>query len=251
MLLPKNKTSTYHDGGKRIMKKLDELMNTLDQRVDQAIGPSYRYARKYFTIFSATLLSVIVLFVFFKMYYTKPYFVGSLMHADILQVEKILHDIDTKCEILAIQSNSQPINFLTIRSFAGSMVGGINLAHPQAWQGPYLEQNPTYQGKFYDIVKAKDGYFIVPGTGVMLPNGAVMGRDVIISTKTSVEELIKPGGYLYYKGIKLAIKASFKIGDWSRKPPAKTTIDSINDSLERFNEAMPFTQNSWQKQITV
>ncbi len=231
------------------MKKLDELMNTLDQRVDQAIGPGYRYARRYFTIFSASLLSIIVLFVFFKMYYTKPYFVASVMQSDMLHLEKILHDIDDTCEVLSLQDVSAPIDFLTVESFAGSMVGGVDLAHPKNWDGPYLEQNPIAQGKFYELAKAKDGYFIIPGKGVMLPNGAVMGKDIIISPKTSVEKLTQIGGFLNYKGIKLAIKATFKIGDWHKEAPAEGTIDSINDALQKFNEAMPFTQNSWEKKL--
>ncbi len=233
------------------MKKLDDLMNTLDQRVDKAIGPGYRYVRRYFSIFSASLLSILVLFVFFKMYYTKPYFITSVMQNDMLHLEKILHKIDTTCDILSLQDTSASIDFLTIKSFTGSMVGGVDLAHPKNWNGPYLEQNPTIQGKFYELARAKDGFFVIPGKGVMLPNGAVMGKDIIISPRTAVEKLTQTGGYLNYKGIKLAVKITFKIGDWHRKAPSEDTIDKVNDALERFNEAMPFTQNSWQKKLLV
>lgn len=230
------------------MKKLDELMNTLDQRVDKAIGPGYRYIRKYFTVFSATLLSVIVLFVFFKMFYTKPYFIASVMHNDMNRIEKILKHIDTSCEILGTQGGSAAIDFLTIKTFTGSMVGGVDLAHPKNWQGPYLEQNPTMQGRFYELAKAKDGYFIVPGKNVMLPNGVVMGRDLIVSHKNTVEKHTKTGGLLNYKGVKLAVKASFKIGDWHRKAPSEETLDKINDTIEQFNEALPFTLNTTKKE---
>lgn len=226
-------------------------MNTLDQRVDQAIGPGYRYIRKYFTVFSATLLSVIVVFVMFKMFYTKPYFVASVMHNDMNRIERILHNIDKTCEILGTQGGSAAIDFLTIKTFTGSMVGGVDLAHPKNWRGPYLEQNPTMQGRFYELAKAKDGYFIIPGKNVMLPNGVVIGRDLIVSAKNSLEKHTKIGGFLNYKGIKLAVKASFKIGDWHRKAPSEETLDKINDTIEQFNEALPFTLNKAPEQTLV
>ncbi len=231
------------------MKKLDELMDTLDQRVDRAIGSNYQAIKKYFTVFSATLLSLLALLFVFKMYYSKPYFVASLIQADLCRLEEILHKIDNTSEILALQNDHEPIDFLTVKSFVGSMVGGINLAHPQKWAGPYLEQNPSIQGKFYELVRAKDGYFVVPGQGVMLPHGAVMGKDVVITRNTMLGNVMKPEGYLSYRGIKLAVKVSFKIGDWHRTPPAEGTIQNINDIVEKFNEAMPFTQNSVQKRI--
>lgn len=232
------------------MRKLDALMKSIDQRVDQFIGPGYRYFGKYFTIFSGTLLSLIFLLVFFKMYYTKPYFVASLIKADLAQVESILHDIDKRCEILGVQSAVEPINFLTIKDFSGSMVGGINLAHPKNWKGPYLDQNPSIQKKFYELVTAQDGIFIVPGRGVQLPNGTVIGRDIMITKNTKVLPLTEPGGYLYYKGVPLAKKISFKVGDWSYTAPKEETLETINKTLREFNAAMPFSENEQTKTVS-
>ena len=69
--------------------------------------------------------------------------------------------------------------FLTnpVKSFEGSEVGSLNLAYPKKWQGPYLGDNPTFQGKAYQIIRTKNGYFVTPGDGIMLPNGLVIGRD--------------------------------------------------------------------------
>jgi len=42
------------------------------------------------------------------------------------------------------------------------MVGPMNLAYPENWQGPYMVQHPTYGGIDYQIVRTDAGYFIAP-----------------------------------------------------------------------------------------
>lgn len=237
--------------GELIMKKLDDMMDTFDKRVDKAIGSGYRYVFKYFTVFSATFLALLVVFVFFKIYYTKPHFIAQLIKADLYRLEEILHKVDKTCEILSLQNDREKINFLTIKSFSGSMVGGINLAHPKKWGGPYVKQNPSIQNKFYELVQAQDGYFVVPGNGVVLPNGAVMGRDVVINRKIALGSALQPTGLLNYKGVPLATKVTFKIGDWQRVPPSDDKLQNINKTLEEFNAAMPFTQSEASPNILV
>lgn len=76
----------------------------------------------------------------------------------------------------------------------------MNLVWPEKWAGPYVQDNPTIQSKKYEILKTKKGYYILPGTGVQLSNGMVMGKDIVITPETDIEELINAEHGLFYNG---------------------------------------------------
>lgn len=81
---------------------------------------------------------------------------------DIILLKNIFEKIDADCTILGFEQERTPINFLTVEKFIGSEVGGMKLANPRNWKGPYLRDNPTIQEKHYIILSRPDGIFITP-----------------------------------------------------------------------------------------
>jgi hypothetical protein len=124
------------------------------------------------------------------------------MTKQIAQFADIFHRINKTAHIVGFDKDKVDITFLNIKKdgFTGSQVGLMKLGNPHQWDGPYLEQNPRVQDKYYQIVKTKHGHFIIPGDGVTLPNGKTIGKDVMIKGDTDVMALAKEGQPLFYKG---------------------------------------------------
>jgi hypothetical protein len=80
----------------------------------------------------------------------------------------------------------------------------MNLARPKNWQGPYVEDNLEVQGIAYQVMRTKQGYFIIPGDGVVLPNGKKLGSDVPIDENTDILALTQDKQSLNYQGKALA-----------------------------------------------
>ena len=175
-----------HFGGRDYMKSMDKIMADIDVRVDETMAPAYSFLKKYFTVFSVTLLSLLALMFFVRMYNSKPQYLASIIKDDLLMINHALMRIDKECTIVSIRSDSAIVDFLTVQKFIGSVVGCINLAYPENWKGPYLQVTPNYKAKPYAIVKARDGFFIIPGNGTELPNGRIVGKDIIINEKINL-----------------------------------------------------------------
>jgi hypothetical protein len=131
---------------------------------------------------------------------------GSIVAADLSVMANIFKEIETNCSIVGVKGNKDSIDFLNVASFAGKDVGPLTLAYPEKWQGPYLKDNPKIQGKFYQLVKTLKGYFILPGDGVELPNGKIMGKDLIITESSDLPALLKDATALFYNGKSLGIQ---------------------------------------------
>lgn len=132
----------------------------------------------------------------------------ELIADQVVKLSLIFKRIDQDCKIIGFEHECNYIDFLTVKSFVGSQVGSMNLAYPHQWKGNYLDDTPTIQEKLYEIVKTKDGYFIVPGHGVKLRNGKVMGKDIIINAHTHMEPLLKDPQALLYNDRMLAAPLS-------------------------------------------
>jgi|SRR5579862_658032 len=128
---------------------------------------------------------------------------------DLKTLQVHFHTINNRCVITGFDHVKNPINFLTVKSFAGSQVGSMNLARPACWQGPYVQANLTAQGKEYQVVHAKDGYFILPGDGVILPTRKVMGKDVVVDETVAVQPLLATE--FTYKGKPFAVKLNIGV----------------------------------------
>jgi hypothetical protein len=123
---------------------------------------------------------------------------------DVKDLVEIFQKIDKKCKILDFEHQKICINFLTVKGFASSEVGSIDLAYPTNWEGPYVQDNPEIQGKEYQIVRTKKGYFITPGDGVKLSNGKVVGKDIVLDEKADIAKMMQDPKFLNFNGKPLA-----------------------------------------------
>lgn len=136
--------------------------------------------------------------------------VDEIIAYDVSLIAKTLMQIDQDCTILSFEHEKNFIDFLNVISFYGSEVGPINLAHPENWRGPYLEDNPTMQEKYYQVLDTKDGYYVVPGPGVQLSNGLVIGENVQLDRTTNIQQMIAEGILRSKEGKNLVKKFTLK-----------------------------------------
>lgn len=114
----------------------------------------------------------------------------ELIADHIVQLKDIFNRINDRCKITGFRYPKDQIDFLNVVSFAGSVVGSMNLLEPQHWEGPYLQENLVIEGKEYQIIQTKKGYFIVPGDGVKLANGKVIGKTLPITPDSDIETMM-------------------------------------------------------------
>lgn len=131
---------------------------------------------------------------------------GTLLAQDIQYLADVFKDINSTAGIAGFDFAKNEINFLNIKKngFVGSEVGSMNLVDPQKWQGPYIRPISDLQEQHYMIVRTKDGYFITPRDGVTLPNGKIVGTDIILDENSNITSLMQPDGPLWYEGKALA-----------------------------------------------
>lgn len=146
-----------------------------------------------FRFFVVVLLSVLVALSVGFFWRQTETFKDELIADHIATLATIFNKIDQECTILGFEHQKNYIDFLTVQSFVGSEVGAMNLKYPQKWKGPYLDDNPTIQEQYYQIVRTKFGYFIVPGDGVALARGVVIGKDILFKDETDIQALITTG----------------------------------------------------------
>lgn len=144
--------------------------------------------------------------------------VGHLIATDLEQLQKIFERIDQDCGIIGFDYQKNPINFLNVKSFVGSEVGPMNLTHPEGWKGPYLPDNPVVLSKEYQIVRTQKGYFIAPGEGVKLPNGKVIGKDILLGEDADIGSMACGEQSLSFEGMPLAVRLKLGQGAFTPSP---------------------------------
>jgi hypothetical protein len=121
---------------------------------------------------------------------------SEVMAQQIQKIHAIFSGINEECGIISFDRDHAAIDFLNTIKFSGSQVGPMNLAHPERWQGPYVERTMEIQDKPYQIVKTKKGYVILPGDGVRLYNKKVIGMTLKINFDTDITELVHDKNFL-------------------------------------------------------
>ncbi len=129
---------------------------------------------------------------------------GLIMADDIVRLKNVFQRIHQDCGIIDFDAQKNPINFLNVVKFSGSEVGPMNLAHPEKWHGPYMQDNPTIYHSAYQVVSTKKGYFITPGDGVTLPNKKIIGKDIVLDKNADIEKMMMDSQALSYKDKPLA-----------------------------------------------
>ncbi len=168
------------------------------------------HANQWFPFFSIVIIVLLFAVSLYNLFTAVTKNDASLLVNDLAKLETIFKKINDEAIILNIEGKKNNINFLNIKKggFIGSEVGPLNLAYPDKWDGPYLKQNPVIQQAEYQIIKAKNGYFIIPGDGVALPNGKVIGKDIIIDDTTDIDALMSDENQLRYHNKPLAARLS-------------------------------------------
>lgn len=130
----------------------------------------------------------------------------ELIAEHIEKLKNIFQKINKECQITGFRHEKDHIDFLNVKSFSGSIVGSMNLVYPEKWEGPYLKKNLTIDGKFYQIVRTKFGYYIIPDDGIDLANGQIVNETLIIKYDTNIDNLIVDPKGLMSNGRPLAAK---------------------------------------------
>jgi hypothetical protein len=157
-------------------------------------------------VVTVSIFGVLFFVAFSYLFYESRIITNSIIVSDIEHLDRIFKKIDKCCSIRGFSRQKNTIDFLNVGSFIGSEIGSMNLAQPEKWEGPYLQDNPAVQGKEYEIVQTGRGYFIVPGTGVRLNNGKVIGSDIVFNESTDIEAMTQQEGLLQFRGKPMAAK---------------------------------------------
>jgi len=151
-------------------------------------------------ITSSCILGFLFLVTWYQFSHETRVIINQTIIEDVSRLKVIFDTINKECGIADFNHEKNYIDFLTVRSFVSSEIGSMNLINPERWRGPYVQDNLTIQSKVYEIVLTKNGYYIVPGTGVRLSNGKIMGKDIIITPTTDLDALVNEKEGLEYKG---------------------------------------------------
>jgi hypothetical protein len=155
-----------------------------------------------------------VLFIGSMIFITVKYLhqVNQVNDASVAEhIEKLgalFKQINEHCKIIGFRRQKNYIDFLNVKAFEGSIVGSMSLEEPQNWKGPYLSESYTSGGREYQVVRAKRGYYILPGDGVRLANGKVIGKTLVIGPDSDVEQMMNDSKALSSKGRPLAARVS-------------------------------------------
>jgi hypothetical protein len=158
----------------------------------------------------ALLVVGFILIAVFNTFHRNRVTTGHLLADDVQRLATLFKKIDETCDIIDFEYQKNPINMLTVKKdgFVGSEVGSIHLGKPDKWEGPYVESNPTIQGKEYLVVKNAQGLFITPGEGVVLPNGKEIGKDIVLDEQSDIEYMVRDENFLQFHGRPLAAPLS-------------------------------------------
>ena len=162
------------------------------------------------------LLFIGLLFIsIFTLLYRTKAIRDEIIAQDVVRLTKILQKIDSECGISGFDYQKNNLDFLNVSKFEGSEIGPMNLKYPSSWAGPYVKDNPTIQNKAYQVVKTIDGYFVVPGEGVKLSDGKVIGKDIVFDRDAKISQMMNEGGSLYRDDHVVAVKLNLKHGMFS------------------------------------
>lgn len=147
--------------------------------------------QKFIPYTSGILFAILLIASGITIKYRNKQYLGDLIFKDVSNLVRIFETINRDCIILGFDYQKNPINFLNIKSFSGSEVGPMNLLYPKKWRGPYATKNPTMEGIEYQIIHTRQGYFIAPGQGVKLPNGKIIGKDILFDEQADIIQMAK------------------------------------------------------------
>jgi hypothetical protein len=155
-----------------------------------------------------TVILFLGLFIFSVMHLLREsrILASQIIATDVANLASVFKKIDDQCKIVDFDHQKSYIDFLNVGSFAGSQIGPMDLMFPNKWQGPYLKDNPSVQGKVYQVVRTRRGYFIAPADGIKLANGKIIGKDIVLNEKADIAAMAQSSEFLMYEGKPLAVR---------------------------------------------
>lgn len=189
-------------------------------------------------IIVSTILIVLFIAVLTRFWQDSRMYPDQLIVENLDQLQEIFTQIDKTCTIIGFEHHKNYIDFLNVEKFVGSEVGSMNLAHPDRWQGPYLPDNPTIQEQFFQIIKTKNGYYILPGDGVKLSNDKVIGKDIIIDESTDMQAIMSDPHGLSFKGRPLAVPLLLNQNTSEQKKAVLLEDDLLTALQFHYNESI-------------
>lgn len=160
----------------------------------------------YVVVISSLVLGGLFLLTWYQFSKETRVIINETIMTDMSQLKDIFAEIHKECVIMGFDHDKNYVDFLTVKSFVSSEVGAMNLMFPEKWQGPYVQDNPAIQGKKYEIVRVKEGYYLMPGTGVRLSNDKVMGTDIIVTPTIAIDSLLTEESGLLHEGTALCVQ---------------------------------------------
>jgi hypothetical protein len=169
-----------------------------------------RYVTKTTAIIIGFVLLGLLTFTLYRFYGSARIATQRAIIEDVEQIGTALENIDATCEIVAIVRDRTLIDFLQVQAFAGNQIGPLQLRHPEKWHGPYLDHNPLIQDIPYELIKTREGFYVVPGRGVRLDNGKIIGKDITFTSETDIGMYLNETWGLESPDGLLVRKVSFK-----------------------------------------
>lgn len=163
-------------------------------------------AGKWLSAFIAIMLLAIVVVPAYYFWHQASQANSRVIAQDVQKMAIAFAKINEDSRLLGFDLDKTPVNFLNVKAFSGPTIGSMSLEHPERWKGPYLEKTPMVSDTYYYILKTPQGYYLVPGDGIQLEGGKVLGRDIIITPHTAIEDLVKNEPALTYNGQPLIVK---------------------------------------------
>lgn len=150
-------------------------------------------------LLAAIVFGIFVIIAVMNTFITSKEYVADIIDHDVKMLAEVFKQIDEQCGILSFDYPKNPINFLNVAKFSTSELGPMNLIHPENWQGPYVKDTPRIQDKVYVIRKTAKGLFITPDDDIKLPNGKVIGKDIILDEKADIAAMMNDETQLKFK----------------------------------------------------
>ena len=169
------------------MKNNSEVLNTKKRKIPRKT--TKKGAPRAWYVWSVALIFLGLACMYIHNRYYASYSNFAVIK-EIEELKKALEHIHSSCSVMSTSQELAPIDFLNVKEFSGSQVGPLHLKYPDKWQGPYCETSICYKGHPFALLTNHKGYYIVPGNGVVLDNGLIIGKDITFTSDCDIEALV-------------------------------------------------------------
>jgi hypothetical protein len=175
---------------------MKNIFKPLDDFFDYVFGEGSNTLLFRFSRYCISALAVGVLGACTAYFVTHGGVDGAVVRSQVRLLGKALQKAHNDVRFMQILPGKHSLDFLVASRFECDSNAGIGVERKNAWKGPYLNRIPTIQGHPYVLLKTSKGLFVVPGDGVELPSGIVIGNGISWSDKMDIKALMSDGNML-------------------------------------------------------